>query len=1067
MGNRLKFNSLGHCHVFTSSSDDAQEYLFSRTEELISSVTNLAALVHDLGKFTVWFQRKLRKAASSQEIIVDPIRHEVISLAVVRAMFHLSGNNDDDFLDKLSTPNETRALIAKAYDSVRASPGFFITGNEEYLRSPEKFIRSLSRQSDGIEIQIPFGKETSWKFAMLCSLVLTHHRLPDAIAPNREGKPLKVILKGKSQMFSDRFASDDKLSVLIQENVSIPAGVPLWEDDLWVADLNKSARALRSKVVTDGPIEFRLLNIFGRTALIIGDHKASEIGNTEFPCEGQEYSSDLAYANTSKLVPGSLAEPLSSHLRRVYREARQAFMLFSAGKRQFPALLHDDLPESIRRPRNASDSPFRWQSEARKVTRNVMKTAGAGAGFFGVLMSETGSGKTRAAPIIMAAANMHETVRFSLVSGLRSLTLQSGIEYVEDLKVPASSVSVVIGDELTRNLHELSTTKAVGTSADAYDDLMSWSPGEFREPLPTLAQRLFENEGKSAHLELLSKPVAVATIDMLMSAADAKRGSHTVAMMRLATADLIIDEIDNFGDEDIVAIARLVYTAASFGRKVLIASATVGEPVMMALVRAYLSGWENHKQMSGTDTSVVCGLFSNRTDSVAFECAAAPAFEEQARTFVTAYIKEIVARPAKRIAARLAFDGYRPDQVFTSVTNAAIRLHHDFKIIDPVSGKHLSVGVVRWNNVRPSFQYAYHLSEYESDDLCVKMVPYNGTLLPVMRHELERQINPMLKRRLINGQDPIFDHPVVRQCLDASDHADVMIVVVTTSLEETGRDHDFDWCITEPGTMRGLVQMAGRVLRHRDHTVDKPNMLIMEKPFRWIEREQGNSLVMPLSLPGIETPMAGIKGNVEVKSLGIEFPSYDAADLFDFRQLRSGVTAADLITFAEPSHPLSRMERKRTQELLAGHIETNDHCSVTDFLSDPFQGLTNYHPNHRRFRRNSDIEVGYYFDTEATSYGWRAMVSRKQYNVGVATKVREIEISNRNLLLRFDDIEAMQASIVHQLSPNGSLARWKRDALLTISRPLHSEDDIKRVEYLYNQNLGFLERKPWLTYMAG
>jgi hypothetical protein len=38
---------------------------------------------------------------------------------------------------------------------------------------------------------------------------------------------------------------------------------------------------------------------------------------------------------------------------------------------------------------------------------------------------------------------------------------------------------------------------------------------------------------------------------------------------------------------------------------------------------------------------------------------------------------------------------------------------------------------------------------------------------------------------------------------------------------------------------------------------------------------------------------------------------------------------------------------------------------------------------------------------------------------------------------------------------------------LTISRPLHSEDDIKRVEYLYNQNLGFLERKPWLTYMAG
>ena len=31
---------------------------------------------------------------------------------------------------------------------------------------------------------------------------------------------------------------------------------------------------------------------------------------------------------------------------------------------------------------------------------------------------------------------------------------------------------------------------------------------------------------------------------------------------------------------------------------------------------------------------------------------------------------------------------------------------------------------------------------------------------------------------------------------------------------EVGRDHDYDWAVVEPSSMRSLIQLAGRVRRH-------------------------------------------------------------------------------------------------------------------------------------------------------------------------------------------------------------------------------------------------------------
>lgn len=56
-----------------------------------------------------------------------------------------------------------------------------------------------------------------------------------------------------------------------------------------------------------------------------------------------------------------------------------------------------------------------------------------------------------------------------------------------------------------------------------------------------------------------------------------------------------------------------------------------------------------------------------------------------------------------------------------------------------------------------------------------------------------------------------------------------LILVCTTSIQETGRDHDYDWAITEPWSIRSLVQLAGRVLRHRDIQPATPNIGVLER----------------------------------------------------------------------------------------------------------------------------------------------------------------------------------------------------------------------------------------------
>ena len=66
----------------------------------------------------------------------------------------------------------------------------------------------------------------------------------------------------------------------------------------------------------------------------------------------------------------------------------------------------------------------------------------------------------------------------------------------------------------------------------------------------------------------------------------------------------------------------------------------------------------------------------------------------------------------------------------------------------------------------------------------------------------------------------------------------MLFILVATPVEEIGRDHDFDWAVVEPSSYRSIIQLAGRVRRHRDGGIDNPNIALLQ--YNWKTVKAGN-----------------------------------------------------------------------------------------------------------------------------------------------------------------------------------------------------------------------------------
>lgn len=868
------------------------------TELLVQAVV-LAALFHDIGKSIAWFQEKLRAALrKSASPIADPVRHELISALVIDALAN-QGEDDQAVLRLLKTNAATSLKIAHEAALAKIPSLFRCNGKE-----PLKF-QMLAKNS-----RYPF-------LADVLRLILTHHRL-------MAGDRGDILSENHINLNAWRDTSIDA--------VRLAPYAPLWSDDRWVGAVHDAAE------VVDNPTQVPNIYAYGRLGLMLGDHLASRLGSKTSISNG-----DCLVANTGRRSDSPdgkirivLAETLPDHLMSVAYHTRRIMLVLLREQDCFPSIPLDQVPDALLFPDKTG--PFSWHGHGSHLTSATSHDRLAG--FFGIVLAKTGSGKTRGCPIQLASASglflaFHEDgpksstkgFRFNLALGLRSLTLQSGSEYVRDVGLLPQHVTVMVGDLVSRVLHDAAQNEA-NFGVEAEPDDMIGAPADIPEPdelgacqsnlctadshdihdksLPAEIEEIYPGEEKT--LKMLRAPVLVSTTDQLMLAADARRGRHLGAMLRVATADLILDEIDAYSPEDLAAIGRLIYLCGAFGRRVLLASATLSPNISRSFFLAYQTGLMEYRKLIGgqeedrSHSGVRVGWFSDEETICRVEANVVPeSFDIIHSETVRRVVENLDSvRPQRSGMIVRPGDPGCPTPVTIGNALSAMartsRIFHEKWNFD-IEGIKTSIGMIRCSTVRNCRRMVEHIKESGVDDALVGIACYHSRLLGVVRYRVERALDTLLKRKSgSDGNDGIRQHPVMRKLVQEAKSRglkNVIMVVVTTPIEETGRDHDFDWAILEPCSTRSLIQCAGRVFRHRPWLwADYANIAMLDRPLRAYQTP--GLLSGAFSWPGVETPLTGIKDIANRKLSSVDFDEvYDVTGFCERIDARHSLVVPD------------------------------------------------------------------------------------------------------------------------------------------------------------------------------
>jgi CRISPR-associated endonuclease/helicase Cas3 len=1032
-------------------------------ERVFGSVVGLAALFHDLGKATTAFQKKLEVAGG----VVDTVRHELISALLILKVQEQSvavrqgsaAEINAAFLDVLSEPAKAASAWEKAWTAVLAD------------LVAEAAKESLPRLHTRIEGRL------AMLLAMLC---IGHHKLPESETSETAQKPFlkpdAYIRLGDATDRKARGASDGtrKVPASLKTDLKLSKdGLPPWRSPSWLGEVAGLARRLKGV----GPDELSALEaafaLLGRFVLQAADHTAT----AEAAAKVEPRKRHGLHSHSGPRAPDgspTFVDTLDRHLRSVATRAQYASRILPRIRSAMPALSGDDLPPLIAHPSAPEGSRFRWQVDAAAAAGRIVRTDPdedrERMGFFGVLAAGTGAGKTIAAPVVLAAAS-EGSLRYVMGLGLRTLTLQTADEYVQRIGMPMEAVSTIIGSPVAAKLHAMDGDPAGSDrriQLSLKDDLEAITVEvegsvvghDAAEDLPAAIERFAIPGERSADARkaaaMLAAPVLVCTVDTVMSAADRRFGRHLTATARVLTSDLVLDEIDDYGAEDMVALCRLVHVTGAGGGRVIVSSATITAMLATELFRSYREGLAIHAAMTGRASNFVvpCCYATDAVDAQrAFLAADVDAYAENLSGVTTTAAAAIRARLPVRRADILPVSEAGTEVDFHRRIFEGVKKAHDAHgQRDPGTGIHASVGVVRFSNVASATAFSRYLLEKPSEeDLEVVVVPYVGTLLPPVRHLVEKTLDGMLKRTCsTQADDPIFlPRSPIRTRLDACNQRHLVAVVATTSLEEVGRDHDFDWAISEISSARGLVQLAGRVRRHRRFPGSAAaNVLLLDVPKKLLQKQWGDVARddRVLSLPGIETPYRGRKGSRA--QVAPSAAPYDAASLIDFDRWQIAIDAAEFVDPGAPRSRLAKIERERLTAFLSDGLDV-PWLTARHATGNARALWTSNHARQRIFRRSEGdaMLVANPYQTGGKGYGWAALIHDVSGSGGARTEDKSGVIGSLHLdaaamerllvPLGYEETTALYEDLLSRIEP-GARAEdiASREMLMSMSVPV-------------------------------
>lgn len=855
----------------------------------------------------------------------------ITNLVCIAALFHDFGKSCKAFQKMLLSRKAQKSHIRHEWISVVMFLGFIGNDDDETW---------LKRIADGqfekdwlkkvAEVKKPFENMPPLA-AVVCWLIISHHRLP--LPESSNGWAIKNIVaewcKSKTNEEMPEYWD-------FKSDISSSAE--------WKKEAAKTAaKALGCKELFTKSIEDPYILNVSRMVLILADHIFSSL-----PPSKKEQTSDkkTLYANTDRET-GNTKQKLDEHLIGVEKYCRK--ILFSLPK-------SGEMLQSIGRndilTRRNKLQKYKWQDKAFDAAASVREIAGDG-GFFGINMASTGCGKTIAnARIMYALAGNKKGCRFTVALGLRSLTLQTGAEYRKMLGLSSDEMAVLAGGSATKELFELRNDEYRPLSEEELlpsCTFVHYDGGINDTPMGEWIRKTRGGE------KLIPAPVAVCTVDHIIPASEGIAGGFQLApILRLMTGDLILDEPDDYDISDMYAFSRLVWFAGLLGCNVLLSSATVTPSIAGGLFAAYRAGRKAFNKNRGLQHSrdVVCGWFDEYSSSVELDVNP-DNFAENHMKFTQKRAEKLKNAEKKRHCRLLNIDTFSYDNVAAAIAGKSLELHNDNHITD-AEGKRISIGLVRFANIK---NLVAVIKRFKGEGAAFHLCCYHSAFPMLMRSEIERHLDMILKR---NGGKQPFDHEYIRAAIASQpDKTDHIFIVFASPVAEVGRDHDYDWAIAEPSSMKSLIQLAGRIRRHRDGAWDKVNMLIMNKN---INACQGTKPAY--WKPGFE-------------STEFTLNNHDLNNILDFNQYSEIDSVPRIIERGELYHAENLCDLEHSHLRAVMSIDEQNKVRGINAFWETDLFMSAYLQKKYRFRNSAiDVELVYFWDEDREEAQFRELTEK-------------------------------------------------------------------------------------------
>ena len=886
-------------------------------------LTKLAGLFHDLGKVNIEFQNKIalteEQKNKDRSLVSDSVRHELIS-------FYLFNQYEKDI-------------------------------NIDFNTAWEKANSELNL----LNLSFINNELSSWQ-DLVRFLIITHHKLP--INKEDSNKPFSMSLRNNlSPYFKNKEIPKKEIKLFNHKDS---------ENELFkiLKAIRFIMKRLNNKNFTDEPNYWFAMSYICRSHFILSDHEQSGI-SLEYKKEITDKHEDI-FANThinNKNQRVYFNQKLNWHLENVAERASQLIIEINNMKKNG---LSEHVINNIL---SYTDHPrFSWQNKSMDFMSKIKENTQA----LILNIAGTGRGKTRSNVSTLASLNKNRNdnkpFRISTLLNLKTLTLQTIDAYKEQLNIPENEIAGVIGDSNTMALHNFSkknNNKELFLNSDEldkeddddlFDDIDIYNKFDIDTPefLDLILDKSIVRENKKINLiktnrksQILATPVLVSTIDFMINAGDiSKQKKHSLAFLRLMNSDLILDEIDSYDPNALVAVSRLIMLSSMFGNNIIASSATLSENCAELIFNAYRKGTELRKSLINEENiESKAIIIDDRIPVISLDIENTNDFFKNVYSnHLQKYFQE--EEQPRKIGKILDFEKDE-ESLFKALYSQINDFHEQWK--HPFLNKKISFGLIRIANINQAVHVAKILSSSVLKDK-IKICCYHSQLTTLHRHYIEEKLDLILKRKATGNNYEKMD--IFIKDVNSAKEDDVIFIVVATSVEEIGRDHDFDWCICEPSSTQSIVQTAGRVNRHREIIVDKPNFAILNYNFRGLRSDK-----VVFCKPGLDDYIQieqeePIKKTLFGKKKSFNF-NYDTYESYSKNNL--GIDNISMKYLINENHISKKLDASLKFEKINGkeiHIfSLLDNIFLKNHLKDAFEIFNN--PKYSYHFFNSDFYSKY------------------------------------------------------------------------------------------------------------